>query len=459
MQVTPKSRLQIRLQNIFFVVLFLAIMTLLAWLSLHYKYESDWTASGRHTLSEATVTLLERMEGPVKILAFARSGNLVSTRRNIAEMIERYRQHKDDIHIRYINPETEPDMTREYDISVDGELVVTYNDRTEHVQDLSEAALTNTLQQLLRSGEKHIVFVAGHGERNPEGRANHDYGRFAQHLRDKGIKSSTLRLSDNPAIPADTAALVIAGPQLDYLPGEVEIIRDYVRNGGNMLWLHDPGKLYGLQPLLQELGLDFVPGTIVDPSTQMLGINDPTFTVIADYSASSHPITRDFRFMTLFPRAAAIKTLPDSRFKAEPFLQTVPRSWVETGKLDGVINYDEGEDTAGPLHIGVAVTPDTADEEQTDHDAAGQRIAVLGDGDFLANAYLGNQGNQDLGYNIINWLSHDDAFIDIPSRTAPDTELTLDSLTWSILGLLFLFGLPLLLLGYGLYIWWQRRKP
>ncbi len=458
MQVTSRSRLQIRIQNILFVVLFLAVIGLLAWLSLHYKYESDWTASGRHTLSEATVKLLERMDDPIEIIAFARSGSMVSTRRNIADMLGRYRQHKDDITVRYINPDTEPDKTREYDISVDGELVVTYNGRTEHVRNLSEESLTNTLQQLLRSGEKHLVFISGHGERQPQGQANHDYGRFTRHLHNKGIKTSSLKLSDNPEIPADTAALVIAGPQLDYLPGEVAIIREYVRQGGNLLWLHDPGKLYGLQPLLEDLGLTFVEGTIVDPSTRMLGIEDPTFAVVADYSASDHPVTRDFRFMTLFPRAIGIEVRQDSEFQATPFLQTVPRSWAETGPLDGVINYDAGEDTAGPLQIGIALSRKPADEDAGPGNT-GQRIAVLGDGDFLANAYLGNQGNQDLGYNLINWLSHDDRFIDIPARAAPDTDLSLDSTTWSILGLLFLFGLPLLLLGYGLYIWWQRRKP
>lgn len=453
MQVTSKSRLQIRIQNILFVLLFLAVIGLLAWLSQQYQYESDWTASGRHTLSEATVTLLERMDGPVEILAFARSGKLIGTRDNIADMISRYRQHKEDIRVRYINPDTEPDKTREYNISVDGELVVSYNNRTEHVRELSEESLTNTLQQLMRSGEKQLVFLAGHGEREPQGRANHDYGNFTRHLQDKGIRTTTLKLSDNPQIPADTAALVIAGPQLEYLPGEVAIIRDYIRNGGNLLWLHDPGKVYGLQPLLNELGLRFIDGTIVDPSTRLLGINDPTFAVVADYSASQHPIIHDFRFMTLFPRAAGIKINEQDTFQVSPLLETVPRSWSETGKLDGVINYDAGQDTAGPLQIGVALSRTPKEQEGE------QRIIVLGDGDFLANAYLGNQGNQDLGHNIINWLSHDDAFIDIPSRSAPDTDLTLNSTTWSILGLLFLFGLPLLLLGYGLYIWWQRRKP
>lgn len=37
------------------------------------------------------------MDDPIEIIAFARSGNMVSTRRNIADMLERYRQHKDEI--------------------------------------------------------------------------------------------------------------------------------------------------------------------------------------------------------------------------------------------------------------------------------------------------------------------------------------------------------------------------
>ena len=453
MQVTHKSRIQIRLQNIIFVVLFLIVIGLLAWLGKQYNYTGDWTASGRHTLSEATVRILERMEGPVEILAFARSSNLVATRRNVSDMLELYQHHKDDIHVEYIDPDTQPDKTRKYNITVDGELVVIFNNRTEHVQDLSEQSLTNTLQQLMRTGDRHIVFLSGHGERSPDGKANHDYGSFVRHLNSKGIQTSTLRLGENPEIPDDTATLVIAGPQLDYLPGEVELIRAYLKRGGNLLWLHEPGKLHGLQPLLQVLGLEFVEGTVVDPSTRLYGINDPTFAVIANYSQSNHPITRNFRFMTLFPRAAAIKFSTQDNYETTALLSTVPRSWAETETLDGVINFDQGSDTAGPLNIGVAL------QRELEAKQGNQRIVVLGDGDFLANAYLGNQGNQDMGYNIINWLIHDDKFIDIPARVAPDTELTLDSTTWSILGLLFLFGLPLLLLGYGVFIWWQRRKP
>lgn len=468
MEVTPKTRLQVRLQNIIFVVLFLTVIGLLAWLGQRYNYEADWTATGRNTLSEATIKLLQRIPDPVEIIAFARESNLVPTRKNIEELISRYQKHKSDIHIRYINPDTEPDKTREYQITVDGELVVSYQNRSEHIQRLSEESLTNTLQRLLRSGEKHIVFLAGHGERKPQGKANHDYGKFIEHLQSKGIKASTLILNDSPKIPDDTAALVIAGPQLDYLPGEVKLIQNYLARGGNLLWLHDPGKLYGLQPLLKTLGLSFVKGTIVDPTTQLLGISDPSFALVANYDYASHPITRDFNFMTIFPRAVGIKIVDKKAYHATPFLQTVPRSWSETAKLEGVIDFNDGKDIAGPLNIGIALTrglnngkrdKKEKNDEEADKPLATQRIVVLGDGDFLSNAYLGNQGNQDLGYNIINWLNHDDTFIDIPIQTSPDTELMLESTTWSVLGLLFLFGLPLLLLGYGIFIWWKRRKP
>ncbi len=85
-------------------------------------------------------------------------------------------------------------------------------------------------------------------------------------------------------------------------------------------------------------------------------------------------------------------------------------------------------------------------------------MVVVGDGDFLSNAYLGNGGNLNLGMNIFNWLAHDDSFIAIPAKTAPDTSLNLSKIATGSIGLGFLIVLPLLLLGSGLVIWLKRRK-
>ena len=478
MEITPKTRWQYRLQSGLFLILFLAVIGLLAWISHRYDYEADWTANGRNTLSPASVELLRRIPEPVTIVAVARNTDLAPTRRRIEELIARYQAVKPDIKLEFIDPDTEPDKVRQLQVTVDGELIVSYGNRSEHVTRASEETLTNTLQRLLRSGERKLVFLQGHGERDPKGRANHDYGSFIGFLESKGIKAEKLDLNQSPKIPQDTAVLVVAGPQTDYLPGEVKLIRDYLDRGGNLLWLHDPGALHGLDDLARAIHVDFTKGIIVDPSTQMLGIPDPSFVVITRYG--EHAITRNFRYMTIYPRAVGIRFQAEANKKEErpwqytEFLLTVERSWSETGPLKGAIRYDGGDETPGPLTVGLAMarklpapakkTTDKPDDKTPPKPAVKdtpqpeQRIVVVGDGDFLSNAFLGNQGNQQMGFNIVNWLSHDDAFIAIPSRSAPDIRLTLSERNWSFMGLFFLFGLPGLLLGAGLYIWIRRRR-
>ncbi len=221
------------------------------------------------------------------------------------------------------------------------------------MQDFNEAAVTNALQRLAQSKEQNLVFLEGHGERSPLGQANFDLGQFGQELKRKGVNLALLNLAKTPDIPANTTALVIAGPRANLLPGEVGLIQDYVKKGGNLLWLADPGDQHGLQALAEQLNLTFLPGTVVDASTQLFGIDDPTFALVAEYV--HHPITADFKELTLFPVAAALQSGKDADFHATAVLRTLARSWTEIGPLKGDIrfNADSGE-KEGPLTIGYA---------------------------------------------------------------------------------------------------------
>ena len=98
--------------------------------------------------------------------------------------------------------------------------------------------------------------------------------------------------------------------------------------------------------------------------------------------------------------------------------------------------------------------PDTS-KQQT---AKTQRVVVMGDGDFISNTYLGNQGNQQMGENILNWLTHDDNFINIPEPKAPGSHLAVKQNTMITLGILYLAVIPLILIGGGVFIWLRRRK-
>ena len=97
MQVTKKSRSRIRFQNILFVMLFLGVIGMLAWLSNRYTITGDWTADARNTLSPASIELLRKIDGPLTITAFVRDDAQSSAlRKRITQIVGRYQQHHDD---------------------------------------------------------------------------------------------------------------------------------------------------------------------------------------------------------------------------------------------------------------------------------------------------------------------------------------------------------------------------
>lgn len=453
MQVTKKSRTQIRLQNIIFVFLFLGIVGMLAWLSGRYMISSDWTLDARNTLSPASTELLKTINGPVSITAFVRDTvQSKALRQRITQIVGRYQKHHADISLRFINPDLEPQMSRDLGIRIEGEMVIRFGERSENLQNLTEQSLTNALQRVIRSADRYVVFLEGHGERNPRGRANHDLGDWATQLKSKGLNIQTLNLATTPQLPDNTSILVIASPQVSLLPGEFTIIAKYLASGGNLLWLADPGDLHGLGSLAEQLGIEFQPGIIVDPTTVSLGIQDPRFTIITEYGDQA--VTANFDTITLFPQARGIEVIEGSDWQPAPFLTSAADSWAETSELKGELELNAGEDIPGPLNIGMILTRHSGDSENGNE----QRAVVIGDGDFLSNAYLGNAGNLNLGLNLVNWLSRDETFIDIPARTAGDLKLELTPFSAGLLGIGFLFIIPLSLLAAGIFIWWRRRK-
>jgi len=455
MKVTRRSRLLLRLQSLVFAVLFIAIIGMLAWLSTQYVYQADWTTGARNTISDGSRRLLNGMDHPVQITAYVREDEL--TRGQIKDLVGTYQRFKDDITLEFINPDLTPERVRELGIASGGEIVIRYRDRSEKIQTLSEQHLTNALLRLTRQEERWIVFLTGHGERPSSGETNHGLGAFSQELERKGVNVQAISLVESE-VPSNTNLLVLASPRSALLPGEMEKLQSYIESGGNLLWLSEPDSPPGLEPLAEQLGVNFLPGMVVDATTRMFGIENPTFVVITGYPR--HNISSEMTTVTVFPEAAALEITDSAAWTAIPLLTTLEHSWTEIGEIEGEIRFDrDSDERAGPLDIGVVLTRSLADEADTDDASApNQRIVVIGDGDFLSNTYLGNPGNLDLGLNIVRWLSHDDATIEIQVKSAPDTTLILGKVAQAVIAIGFLIGLPLLLLLIGIIIWVRRRR-
>ncbi len=446
MESNRHNRLSQRLQGALFYLLFALGVGLVGWLSQHYSVGWDWSAGGRNSLSSASQEVLAKLEAPLEITSF--SPEIPELRRQISTIIERYRRYRPDIELKFINPDTRPDLVRQLGIQVTGELRLEYQGRSENLRTISEESLSNAIQRLMQRQERWISALTGHGERNLSGKANHDLGGFGEELQRKGYQIHALDLASAIEIPSNTSILVVADPRVDYRPGEIKQIDQYLEQGGNLLWMLDPGPMHGLEPVAKRLGLTPLPGTVVDANAAALGLDSPAIALVPKYP--DHPVTKGFELVTIYPHTTALEVAQSDEWEVTPLLSTLARSWNETGPLQGEVERDEklGEQP-GPLTIGFALSREINGKEQ--------RILLLGDSDFLANTYLGNGGNLQLGLNMFRWLGGDDKLLNIPARTAPDRTLELSTTASAIISLGFLFLLPLLLLVAGLLAWWRRR--
>jgi ABC-type uncharacterized transport system involved in gliding motility auxiliary subunit len=185
----------------------------------------------------------------------------------------------------------------------------------------------------------------------------------------------------------------------------------------------------------------------------------------------SHVITDRFNLITMFPLTRAVtpaEGAPADR-TAQPIVQTTPRSWGEVN-LASLENPDalqpepEKGDITGPVTMAVAVatpgkaeTPAADTKEPETQRSPETRVAVFGDSDFVANAYLGIEGNADLFMNTVNWLAQQESLIAIRAKEPSDRRLTMTANHITGMFWLSIVLVPAAVLGAGIYTWWRRR--
>lgn len=447
MELNRKVKFQLQLHHWVFVVLLLLLAGLLGAASRIYHKSWDVTFNARNSLSAGSIELLGKVKQPISVTVYAAAAS--DAGKAATDFLTPYQRSKPNIKLSFIDPSEQPMLARQAGIQREGEMIVQVGKRTEHLASYNESAFTNLLMRLARDKERLVLYLDGHGERKLDGQSNHDLGDFGVQLASRGFKSAPLNLALAQAVPHNASVLVIAGPRVDLLPAEVEKLKQYVQRGGNLLWLADQEPLHGLQPLVEQFGIALTPGTVIDPQATDMKVA-ATFAIGAAYG--QHPLLANFNVITVFPFAREVVALEGERgWRATPLIQVAARGWLETGKVDNSVAFDKGKDKTGPITIAVALERSVESREQ--------RVAVIGNGHFLANQYLGNAGNLDLGINLINWLAGDENLIAIQPRTTRDAQVELSQNVTLFIVIGFLIALPIAFLIAGGLVWWRRRRP
>lgn len=480
-----KSQFALRFQNVIFTTLFLVVIGLLAYVGKTYNKRFDVTQSQSNSLSETMQSLLKKLDKPLDITAYVPDDAVVKT--NLKQLIEKYRVHHKEINLEFVNPDLNPSRAQKDGIAYSGQLLLKYGSKSEAINSVDEQNVLNVLQRLSRGKAQIVIVLEGHGEASPFEDKSNGISKLAEVLEKKGFSLQPHNILRTQSIPDNASFVVIAAPKKDYLEAEVDLISEYIEQGGNVLWLHEPGELFGLDDIEQRLGLALQIGTLVDANQdlqRMLGIQHPAAIAIIDYGASE--LTKDLAAHTLFPFATTIEKDIDSSidpgpnanssisddsdteddntvnsnvpWKYQSLLNTLNTSWLESGDIQGNVRFDDEADKQGPLAIGMSLTRDNLNAINRDTKVIPeQRIVVLGDSDFMRNNYIGQGSNLELSTNLFNWLSADDELLSIKNNIATGTTLNLTKSGRISLALLWI-GLPITLFGFGMWRWVRRRK-
>ncbi len=463
MKINKNLRLQMLAQSWIFVIIFICLIVVLGYLASQYHVAKDITQANRNILTTGSVNILKSMKDPINITVYATNddANRGDTfRKGMIDFMARYQREKKNISVKFINPSLEPKLAQEANIKEDGEVVVEYNKRTEHISPpIAEQEMTNLLVRLSRTNTRPIMFLDGHGERHLQGVKNNDLGAFGKQLEAKGFKFANPDLTIAQAVPANGAMLVIASPQVDLSPVEAKKIKAYLESGGNILWLLDDDNLRGLKEVADYLGMSVSSGIAVDLSAAQFK-EDAKVAFASAYG--DHAITRNFQLRTQFSEAHEIdaKASYDLGWKVGRLVDVAPNGWLESEKIvNGGKNqkavFDDKKDKPGPINIGVAL--------EREYGKKGQRVVIMGNASFLSNTFITNGGNLDFGVNIINWLAGDDSLISIQPMPLKDINVTIpnDNKSFVIAWIVFhgfQYIIPLAFFIAGFWLWWKRRK-
>ena len=421
------------------VLIVLAILTAINYIGKQQNKRWDLTAAKQFSLSDQTRNVLVKLDAPLHVMVFVQEQEFPGYQDRLKE----YEYVSKNVTTEYVDPDKKQTIARQNQVTQYGTIVINYKGRTERVTANTEQDITNGIIKAVSGQQRKIYFTQGHGEKDPTSTEREGYSGVADLLKRENYAVEKTVLAQQGAVPDDASIVVVAGPQQDFFPPEIDALKKYLEKQGKLLLQLDPPDrpdsppLTNLIALAHDWGFDVGNNLVVDISGmgQLFGASEG-MPVVADYPP--HAITERFNVMTVFPLARSVVPVEGGVNSHTPqiLLNTSPRSWAEAN-IKGIFSQQptkmvpaEG-DKPGPVSLGAAVsaTATPADPSKppdpNEPPKPETRLVVYGDSDFGANAYLGFSGNKDLFMNTLGWLSQQENLISIRPKEPDDRRLTI----------------------------------
>lgn len=385
-------------------VLVAAILGCLVLVVARQSWRLDLTPERRFTLSPHTHEVLDRLHAPVDVTIFF-SSQEGEIRREMADLAGLYTDASPSVRVRLLDLDRSPGEAERLGVSNYNVAVIESRGdggtRRERVDLVNEDAMTAALLKVAGVPSTIAYFVQGHGERNPNDEdERRGAGDAAAALVADGFVVRTLTGAAH--IPADAGLVVLAGPTRDFSTAEVDALDAWVRHGGRLLVLTDPGTPASLVELLGRFGVEPGADIVVDEQARLFG-TDGLSARIALLNQAMVPDAPAAN--ALLPLAQSLRLVDRPGVDGDYLAVTSDATWADVDRralANEPAVFRPGTDRHGPLPVAVVVDVAAPEGRQG-------RVAVVGDADFVGNLHFNLVGNRDLLVMIAELVARDDA--------------------------------------------------
>jgi hypothetical protein len=367
----------------------------------HTSRRVDLTPTHDLSLSPVSEQVLKQLDAPLRATVFHRRGR----RAQLAPVLEGLHAANHAFEYELLDLDRFPERARALGAAQYGSAALEYRGRHTVVPALPEDALVGGIVRVLRGQERRVLFTTGHGERAPSGDPG-SVGRFVRALAAENYEIAPLSLV-GAEIPAGTELVIVAGPQSDFLQGEVERLAKYLRGGGAVLLLLEPGAMPNIASLLSSMGIRIADDFLLDRERSEVGTDG--LAAIVELFKRGNPISEPGGVVmeagAVLPSARSVDVTAEMPgVQADAIARTAPTAWA----MHGVDRARRGEapDAAAEDVPGGAAVMVMAEVDAHGAPRAG-RLVVVGDVDFASDAYIDLLGNRTLAMNAVAWLTEE----------------------------------------------------
>lgn len=424
----------------------------------------DISATKLYSITSNTKVVVNALDQDVTIYWIVQSGQEDAV---IENLLSKYEALSDHIKVEKKNPDVYPTFAQQYtsETVANNSLVVECGDRSRYIgyDDIylqeadvysytyntsfdGEGAITSAIDYVISDELPQLYVLEGHGEAELP-------ATFSEQIEKDNMEVNSLSLLTVDEIPEDAACIIIYSPASDISEEELDMLSDYVSDGGKLLVMSGPvqdGSLDNLNGLLEEYGVSVTDGIVVESDREHYAFQAP-YVLLPDMT--SHDITDSLieeNYFVLMPISQGL-TVDESNTKGTvtSLLTTSDYSYSKADAFD-LETYDkEAGDTDGPFTLAVSI-----------EDNSGGGIVCFASSSFLDDMYnaFSSGANGDMTMNALSSLIGQSEAMAIRSKSLNYNYLTISEATSSLLKTLMIGVFPLVYFGIGVYVIVRRRR-